>query len=460
MAGGSKSRAQKMAGLAVTLLALVAAGFLTILNGCSGGSSAVDNGGHHHPATPTPTAVPPAACSGQAILAIDPVANVAYVPIYTLDGSGNAQLAVVDLTVGATSPILKEISLVGSVQGLGATYNPNNKTILALGIDSSTNLKVYEIDTTTQAVTGSLAITGVTGEPSRGGIIEDFTVNKAYVAGYNQFAVLDTSVSPPTLDPTITSVSPSFYDSFSINIATGIMFISGDGTNAIVPLTTTPLVSENFSDAFATTDGNAFDPTTNILLLTNEVGADNSWVFNFATLDTTTPPATALNVAVPGLGTAPPLGEGPGGMAAINCTTHQGVVGDEFGQNFKLIHLPTAPITGAPDNNGQPGSGTTADANSAYTIAAALIPMGLVTGTETQLGMIGDPNSLAVDSGHNFMYAEADTDPNFHGWDPGSTTPLFLIRVDLSAPVLGASPTGGPDGHTFWTPTEEAIPLP
>jgi len=74
--------------------------------------------------------------------------------------------------------------------------------------------------------------------------------------------------------------------------------------------------------------------------------------------------------------------------------------------------------------------------------------------------MIGDPNSLTADPAHNFMYAMADTNPSFHTWQPGATTPLFLIRVDLSSPVVGASPTGGIDGHTFWTPTEQAIPLP
>jgi hypothetical protein len=144
----------------------------------------------------------------------------------------------------------------------------------------------------------------------------------------------------------------------------------------------------------------------------------------------------------------------------INCSNHQGLVSDEFGDNFRLIHLPVAPVTGALNNKGQPGSGTTADAASAFTIAAAIIPKGDVSGTPTQLGIIGDPNSLTIDPAHNFGYMLADTDTGFHNWAGGTTTPLFLIREDLSKPVLGGSPTGGPDGKTFWTPTSQAILMP
>ena len=144
----------------------------------------------------------------------------------------------------------------------------------------------------------------------------------------------------------------------------------------------------------------------------------------------------------------------------INCSTHQATVADEFGQNLKLIQLPTAAVPGALDNNGRPGSGTTADAASVWTIAATIIPKGLVGTTATQLGIVGDPNSLSIDPAHNFAYMLADTDPSFHEWSIGSTSPLFLVRVDLSKPVPGANPNGGIDGKTTWTPVSEAIPMP
>ena len=63
---------------------------------------------------------------------------------------------------------------------------------------------------------------------------------------------------------------------------------------------------------------------------------------------------------------------------------------------------------------------------------------------------MGDPNSLSIDPAHNFAYMLADTDPSFHEWSIGSTSPLFLIRVDLSKPVPGANPNGGIDGKTTW----------
>jgi hypothetical protein len=206
--------------------------------------------------------------------------------------------------------------------------------------------------------------------------------------------------------------------------------------------------------------------------LSEEVGADESFAFNFTALNKTTTPATAPTVTVPNvcpggvgippgcLGEAPPIGEGPGGETVINCTTHQGVIADEFGQNLKLIHLPTKSVAGALDNNGRPGSGTVAGPASVFTIAAAVIPKGSVDGIPTQLGIVGDPNSLSIDPAHNFAYMLADTLPFFHSWQGGTTTPLFLVRVDLSAPVSGASPVGGINGTTFWTPVSAAIPMP
>ncbi len=439
----------------ITLAAV--AGVTLALAGVSG--CGPDSGGGKTPPPP-----PSNACSGQGLIAIDPVANVGYAPIYTLDASGNAQLTIVDLTVGAANPVMGEVSLPGSDQPMATTYDSINRSVLALGLDTTnSNLTVYDISTKNHTVTSTIPITGITGYTNFGGIVMDSRKKRAFVAGDDQVGILNAGVNPPKWDATsVVDVSKagSFFDSFSVNIATGIMFISGDGRNAIIDTTKTPLAPQSFESSFGTTDGTAFDPATNMMLLSNEVSADRSWAFNFATLQTATSPASADNVAVPGLGELAPLGEGPGGMTVINCTTHQGAIADEFGQNFKLIHLPTAPISGAPDNNGQPGSGTTADANSAYTIAAALIPKGTVDKTATQLGMVGDPNSLSIDPKHNLMYALADTEPFFHSWDPGSTTPLFLIQVDLSSPVLGASPTGGVDGKTFWTPTATAIPLP
>ncbi len=58
----------------------------------------------------------------------------------------------------------------------------------------------------------------------------------------------------------------------------------------------------------------------------------------------------------------------------------------------------------------------------------------------------------------NLAYMLADTLPFFHSCAnaPDPQPPLFLVRVDQSAPVLGWSPTG----TTHWNPTSAAIPMP
>jgi hypothetical protein len=157
----------------------------------------------------------------------------------------------------------------------------------------------------------------------------------------------------------------------------------------------------------------------------------------------------------------PPWPEGPGGQTAINCTTHRGVIVDECGQNLKLIQMPiTSPGTSPLDNNGRIFSGTTASpATSVYTIAEAVIPKGNVNGTPTQLGVVGDPNSVVIDDIHNVAYMLADTEPYFHSWAENSGLPLFLVKVDLSSPSVGACPAGLPGTGAPWTPVSTAFQL-
>jgi len=141
------------------------------------------------------------------------------------------------------------------------------------------------------------------------------------------------------------------------------------------------------------------------------------------------------------------------------------VVVDEFGQNFKLIHLPPNPVpNGTPlDNNGDPCGTGTAGPASVYTIAATTIPQVLFNNKLTTLGSVGDPSTLTVDPIHNLAYMLADTLPTQHYWGKGvggSPPPsaLFLVRMDLSSPVFGAGPNGC--AGTPWTPASLALPLP
>ncbi len=437
----------KKVGSLIGLIGGVGIAILLTIAGCG------DSGGSHntfHPtARPTP---PPSACSGQGLIAIDPVHNAAYAPLHTLDQSGNAQIAVVDLgTVSlTTAATVSTISLTGATNTLASAYNPKNKSVLVETILGAGGIGIFEIDTNTNTVVGgAVTATGLTAEVTRGGILMDLAKNRAFVEGAEEIGILDTSTSPPTWNSgsVVSIVSP---DSSAFNLKTNLLFITADGSNQIIDTTKSPLTPVSFDSSFGITDGVAFDITTNIMVLSQEVGADDIYAFNFATLDTKNNPATADNVTVPGIPSElPPVGEGPGGMAVINCNTHQAIVADEgffsdVGTNIKAIHLPTKPVSGPLNNNGQPGSNTTADAASVYTIATAQLPKGPEGIT---IGMDGDPNSATIDPAHNFFYALGNQG-------------AYLIRVDVSNPVFGASPTGGVNGTTFWNPPTVYVPLP
>lgn len=484
------------------------------------------------PPTPSPTATPVSplfsqACSSQTMIGIDPVNNIGYVPIYSLDQSGNAQLAVVDLTVGAASPMLTTISLPGSVQPLSITYNPFNKTILADARAANDQVLIYEISTTTYSVIGTVVATGLVQDagstiarraatssvnhadfsnprlaalaralqtrqwakmrsselsillqpelangpwgpialqPTSGGILEDLKNNRAIVAGTAALGILDTSTSPPVWNPHSVVDLDLDAESFSLNPNTGLLFISNLGTDDLIDTTKSPLSEIPFQRVpnKGVSDGIAFDSATNIAIHSEFDFADRVYAFNFGTLDTTQNPAIADPIGVQGLGfqSTYGFGFGPGGQNVVNCVTHQAIIADEFGPNFKLVQMPTQPVAGELDNNGQPGSATVPDSASVYTIAAATFPKTVISGVITPLGAIDTPSSLTVDPKRNFAYVLADGWLFYHRWTPGATLPLFLVRVDLSKPVFGASPTGGVDGKTFWTPSESIIPLP
>ena len=482
-------------------------------------------------ATPTPAGVNallPQACSLQTLIGIDPINNIAYVPVRTLDKGHNSQLAVVDLTVGAASPVLKTISLAGSLQTISLAYNPFNHTMLADTRDPNNNVTVFEISTVTESVIGVVSLKGMvqqtasvitsgalahigrqdtveadnrrlalaqalgirkwakmrasefsnllrsqpeTGpwgsvalQPQSGGIVEDLRNNRAIVAGTKMLGLLDTSKSPPVWNPSSIIGLSIYPESFALNSNTGFLFISNLGADSLIDTAQTSLTEIPFQSTpnEAVTDGIAWDITTNIVMHGELDGADQSYAFNMGTLDIMQAPAIADPIPAPGLGfeSIYGFGYGPGGQAVINCATHQAVIANDFGPNLSLIQMPSQPVAGQLDNNGQPGSGTTPDNASVYTIATTAIPQVEVGGTKTPLGIISSPNSLTVDPLHNFAYMLGDDWLSYHTWTPNSGIPLFLVRVDLSKPVFGASPTGGINGKTFWTPSAAAIPLP
>lgn len=496
----------------VVSLALAFAGAFSIGGGCDPCPSCKE---HKATGSATPTSTATAiqrSSSGQGLIGIDTNRNVGYVPIYPFDSSGNSQLFVVNLSLttaptptatatavgaayeemapqapnqtlplikltafgpcGPQSPLPCLLSLPGTgenttVQPIACTFNVITEMIFCAGRQSDSTIDVYQIDAKTKNLVNTIAApSSVTHDGSFGGIIANPLNNTVLVAGTSSLILLDSSTNPPTF------ISNSFVDlgsatggtdSIALNFQTELCVVSSDGSIAVVDFSKTPPVVNPFQNpdrraggVFGVTDGVGFDTLTNMLIMTPEFD-DRGFAFNFSEVDLGK--GTAPNVIVPGLDTTPPVGEGPGGQAVVNGTTHQFVIADEFGQNFKIGQMPLKTITGAPDNNGQPGSGTKADANSVFTIAAALIAQGNVNGTPTQLGIVGDPNSLTMDPALNFAYVLADTNTNFHSWSggpAGSTMPLFLIRIDLSNPVFGGSSTG----TTHWNPDQIVVQMP
>ena len=405
----------------------------------------------------------PQQCATEEAIGIDPDHNVAYVPVYTLDGGGNAQLAIVDLTVGAANPVIKTISLPGSLIAQSVAYNPNNKSMLATGLASS-RVIAYEIDAASQSLKNTVALPGLFALTTNGGIVEDPKGNRALVGTSGFLGVLDTSRSPPLWGAHSIIGLRFNTESMSLNFNTGLAFVTARGSSTLVDTWRSPLGWFDFQvpPNEGMYEGGAFDSATNILVESLENGADLTFAYNFSALDTKVTPASANSVAALGLGFVAPVGDGPGGLAVINCVTHQALLVDKFGQNFKLVQLPSKPVraTDFLNNNGQPGSGTKPDAESAYTIAAAVIPKGVVKGAMVQLGVLSMPPGIAIDPARNLAYMLADASPGNHQRSPNSTTALFLLRIDLSKPVLGAGPSGGIDGKTFWRPASSAIRLP
>lgn len=383
----------------------------------------------------------------QGLIAIDTANNIGYVPVYSRSAGGDAMIAVVNLAVGATTPVLATVTLAGATTPIASNFNLANGRAYVMASDSSSNLFVYVINSVGYAVESKIPTTGMTYGGNFGGIIVDSGRNRVLVASTNNLGVLDISTTPPVWKQD-SIVSTNGTDSITFNSVTGILFNSSDGSMQVIDTLVSPMAKRSFSSpglSMGTTDGVAFDTLTGMMVIDPEF-QDFSFVINMNELAGVTA-ATAPGVKVDGLGVTNIRGEGPGGQAAVNVLTHQAVIVDEFGENLKLLQMPTIALTGAPNTT------------QTFAIATTVIPKGLVNGVETQLGVRGDPNSVTVDPARNFAYLLADTQTNYHTFANGfsSNLPLFLVRVDLSLPVKGASPT---HPTLKWNPAAAAIRMP
>jgi len=93
------------------------------------------------------------------LIGIDFVNSVGYVPLTKTDASGNAQVAVVDLTVGAKNPVLSTLSITGAQRSIAMAYDLIHQTMLdEIETLDRQNTGVAIIDTTTKKYTGTTII--------------------------------------------------------------------------------------------------------------------------------------------------------------------------------------------------------------------------------------------------------------------------------------------------------------
>jgi hypothetical protein len=89
---------------------------------------------HQHGATATPPRPPSKTSPGSGLFAVDCSRNRAYVPLDTLNGSGNGQVSVIDLSVDpdTTDPRVTVVALSHPDIPSGTAFDNHNNLILVV----------------------------------------------------------------------------------------------------------------------------------------------------------------------------------------------------------------------------------------------------------------------------------------------------------------------------------------
>ena len=172
----------------------------------------------------------------------------------------------------------------------------------------------------------------------------------------SSLGLLDVSVSPPVWKPDLI-FNINGTDSIPFNSITGGLFNASDGRMQVTGTLVSPMTKRSYSShglSMGTTVGFASDTLTALSIIDPEF-QDIRFVLLMNELSATTA-AAAPGAKVNGLGATNTVGEGPGGPAAVILLTHQAVIDDEFGENLKLLQMPTiAPTRGALHSGRVPG---------------------------------------------------------------------------------------------------------
>ncbi len=346
--------------------------------------------------TVTPAPPPPAVTSpGSGLFAVDCARQLAYVPLDTLDGGGNGQVAVINLAVDpdTTDPRVTIVHLTHPDIPTGTALDNNDSQIIVVsGQTSGQDGKVDLIDENTNSL--------VAGSP--------FAFPKGAQAGYfgqvlynpkTHQAVVGTCDSGSCssgnaltgfalFDPvahTFGAVIPANYaETFALNSTTNTVIDASDDDNTgqigAVDIAGTRACTLSDTNIDSDNDGSSFDSTTNIVVVSNE--STNATVINLkgssyspaagtpCTLDEGgTPPNSVLVTKLPNSTAG----------SAVDPSTHQAFLISDGGNGVALLQLPKTAVTQI-----QPANITSESS------ALPNDPLGVTWGTQ------GDPYAVAV----------------------------------------------------------------
>jgi hypothetical protein len=319
-------------------------------------------GGDHNGAKSGTHAAPPLVTSpGSGLFAVNCAQGKAYVPLGTLDASGNGQVAVIDLTADpdVKNPVLKIISLSHADIPTGtALDNDDNLILVVSGKTSGQDGKLDIIDTTTDTLVSGSPFAFPTGSQSGyfGQVLYNPTSHQALVSTCDSATCSSgqTLTGIATFDPSthvFGSVIPANYpENFAVNSKTNVVIDGSDddssGQIGAVDVGGTRACTLSDANIGSDNDGTSFDSTTNITVVSNEDGTASLINLNGSSFAPASGTPCTLNeggtppnsVSITGL---------PGGTAgsAINPGTHQAFLIEDDSPGITLLQLPKSSVT-------------------------------------------------------------------------------------------------------------------
>ncbi len=403
------------------MMGIALLGSFLAIAGCGG-----DSGGGVNFVPPKP---PPAKTSpGSGLFAIDCHRNRAYVPLGSLDGNGDGQVALIDIGVDpdVKDPRVKTIALSHPDIPTGTTLDSDHSLILVVG---GGFVDVIDENTNTLVAGSPFAIPNSGNVGDTGQILYNPTTKLAILA------VASPTSGFLTFDPIShafgTVIPANYAESFALNSVTNVLIDGSDDSGAgamdAVDVTGARACTLTDSNIGSDQDGASTDSDTNITVVSNEDGTAsvlNLNGSNFTPASGTpcdlneggTPPNSVLVTGLPS--------ETAG--SAVNGLTHQAFLIEDSSDGVSLIQLPTAPVSqltagdlGTPSISTIPGDPSD-------------------DSWETK----GDPYAVAVGECKNTGYA---VDSSFQ----------YLVQIDLATLQNNPSAisTQLPEGHCAGTTT-------